>query len=356
MAIRINAGTPPQLGRITMPQGTYLSQTPFDNPAGQAVGELGGSQGTNVSMWGGYVPGTNALAANTVGASLVATPQINPLQQYHEAQRGNFGDTVVTGQKQNFYNELGQPVEYEQHHIWNGKDTITYNPVVHDSSGNRYTWDANKKDYVRDETGILNPKPSAPTNTLVGQNFVSAPAQMTAKQVQAVTGLTGQQLTDFMVKNGYGERRYMAGVGEVYVKTGEAAPSSQLQQGIDSRGRPDFVDGASLARGERVTNSRGFTYVGGTPYTDPSGNTVGQYAVTVPGVKNDPKGMFKWKERTQKDSNGNWVKIYSQEVRKVYSQRAERLREARADRAKKGRGGGNGGSQQQLVNLRVNYG
>jgi hypothetical protein len=360
MAIKINAGTPPQLGRITMPKGTYLPSNSFDNPGGAVDGVLGGAAGNNVGMWGGYIPGSNILKG-TVGLGGNA-PSINPFTGNYNPQP-TFGASpnplgtakppkVTLPQDKLFYNDLGEPVEYEQHHIWDGQETVTYNPIVRDAQGNQYTWDPAKKDYVRDSTSAF-ANPTSPANGFVGQDLLSAPTQLTMQQIRSMMGgMTPDQINETMASRGY-TRSYVSGVGEVFTQTSQPTTTKAKNPTVDSRGRPEFVDPTALQRGERVTDARGMTYVGGTPYTDKNGKTVSQYAVTLPGVKDDPHGKYKWTSRVVQDDSGNWVNVYSQELRKVWKNGGNGNG---GDGKKKKVNTGNGNAPSTLVNLRADYG
>jgi hypothetical protein len=340
MAIKTNQPSP-QLGRITTPKGTF-----FSNPSTAASGSLGGIGVVPgvPNMWAGTTPGYNAQLSPNTNAQNSTNPFADPYRLDHNPFGGyahQYG-AVAPGT-----NQIADKY---------GQGAANYVQAFRDAQDQFLN--IFKKQTPDNVLG--KPTLSSPSNSLVGNGTLSAPNQMTLKQVQSVFGsMSVADIQKTMEQKGY-QRTYIMGVGEVFVRSGESAPLSQ-QAGVplDSRGRPEYVDGASLAQGERVTNANGFSYVGGTPYTNPAGETVGQYAVTVPGVKDDPKGMYKWTSTTKKDSNGNWVKVYKQQLRKVYSKGGREQQAARQESAVNSGAVSQEAVQQnysQLVNLRADYG
>lgn len=329
MAIRVTTGTVPPMGRLTMPKGTFLS-----NPSTAGVGSLGGPQGMNPAL--GQTP--DYLNTNTWGQS------INPLGT--EDARGNApanpfqgivdwfkGFTALTPEG------AGKLMQPNAARAYQNLFALTQ---PNDTPTNAFT------------------PPKSKTNTLVGQDIGSSPEFLSQHQIgQLFPGIDRSKLEAVMGSKGY-VRQYQMGVGEIWVKTGEGTGgesfASATSGGLDARGRPEFVDPTLLEPGERVTSQSGLTFVGGTDYTDPSGNTVSQYSITLPGGANDTKGRYKWSSTIRKDEQGNWVRIYRKELRKVYTRshrnRAQGRREARRNQQNQV----NGNEVNQLVNLRVDFG
>lgn len=338
MAIRVTTGTVPPMGRLTMPKGTFLS-----NPSTAAVGSLGGPQGMNPAL--GQTP--DYLNTNTWGQS------INPLGT--EDARGNAPANPFQGIVDWFASQKGTnrsvldvllggttkaPISYGQNTILPSQGFGVFQSS--DKPVNAFA------------------PPKSKTNTLVGQDIGSSPEFLSQHQLgQLFPGIDRSKLEAVMGSRGY-VRQYQMGVGEIWVKTGEGTGgesfASATSGGLDARGRPEFVDPTLLEPGERVTSQSGLTFVGGTDYTDPSGNTVSQYSITLPGGANDTKGRYKWSSTIRKDEQGNWVRIYRKELRKVYTRshrnRAQGRREARRNQQNQV----NGNEVNQLVNLRVDFG
>lgn len=364
-SIKVKPGMLPSDGRLTTPVGTFLP-TPnamFSNPSAATDGWLGGTQPSNIPQIG---PSTSPQTSQA---------SIGPQQPgFLDWLKGVFAPKAPQ-----MYNEMGLPVEYEQHSIWDGKETITYNPIAYDQSGNRYTYDTTQGKYLRDETSAFSQSQSPRVNTsyytndLVGKSFESSPQTMSIETLRAVLpGYSFEQVSELMRAKGYEFQAATKGRREtagMFVLTGTPGSSEQLKTTTgaligptDARGRPQWVDPTSLERGERVQVSSGTTYVGGADYTNPAGETVSQYAVTVAqniNKKLEEKGAYKWVSKTVQDAEGNWVKVYSKQLRAPYTKRGRKQRDLADD--------GNGSQQpaaqdstgvnmNQLVTLRVNYG
>lgn len=329
MAIRIEDKTP-QLGRITLPKGTFLS-----NPSTAADGGLGLGGATlpptpQINMWGNVTPGYNAVQLPMAG---VADP--NPFARYQRTENiFQMADRVlpIAG---------GAPGQDAAARFINSVFSPQAKP-----------------------TGMLD-KVTSPTQQSVayqtGLPAGAVPGHQ-VNQIGATDGLTPEQVRQQMVSAGY-SLQYRSGVGEVWVPRAGAAGmagGNAIGGATDSRGRPEFVDGASLAPGQDVTDARGNRYVGGTPAPDGTA----QYALNLanPAARNDTKGRYKWVSEVRKDANGNWVRINRQVLRKVYT------RSHLKNRSSGTSGGGRQGDGQptnpadmgrennQLVNFRVNYG
>lgn len=325
MAIRINSGAAPRLGRVTNPVGTYLpdERPKFDNPSTSVDGQGQGPAGMNPAQ-----PSLGTLSVPSWERSFW-----NPrnIQDFGRGVQGWWNSLPGNQpQPQQMYSASGVPVQYEQTAIENGVATVTVNPVAYDSRGNRYTYDVSKKQYIRDSTDALSdPNKDSPVNSLVGANIASIPKGMTMHQArQTFPGMTTKQIQSEMTKNGY-VRTYQPGIGEYFVKaTGaQGGPSSGSATGgsVDLRGRFEYVDPTMLAPGERATNTSGVSFVGGTPTE--SGQA--QYAVTLPGGQDDER--FKWTSSVRQDEEGNWQKIYKRTVRAQYSRQWRKKQQARSE-------------------------
>lgn len=163
-------------------------------------------------------------------------------------------------------------------------------------------------------------------------------------------GLTAEQISQKMIQSGY-KLSYVSGVGEVWVPTGQGTQAYGGGGGSASS-RPEWVDGASLAPGESVVDAQGNRYVGGTPAPDGTP----QYAVNYanPAAANDKHGKYKWISSVRKDSNGNWVRVNRQVLRKVYTRSFAKKQEIRQSEAPQTPAAP--GEYNQLVNFRANFG
>lgn len=337
MAIRINQGTLPVPGRLTMPQGTFLSEAPpFDNPGTSAFGSLGGSAGMNVPSYGqigNFPPG--------------GTP--SPLQQYNQP---NFLSNFLQSIDQQMRNtpnalEMAQNFDFkiaeQRYGSAIAKNLQAYADIVRGVSETKTS-----------PTGAFTP-PKNSSNPLVGEDVGSSPNYITDRTIASIFGGgNAEQISESMRAKGY-QRVYQAGVGGVWVKIQNNPNAPDFTGGVNERGRPNFVDPTSLEYGERVTAASGLTFVGGLPYTNPAGETVSQYAVTIPGGVSDEH--FKWKSTVKKDEQGNWVNVYSRELRKVYTRSHWKRKQAREEAAAASKPQGNNYAEiNQLVNLRADYG
>lgn len=349
MAIRINQGAAPQAGRMSMPKGTYLpNNLPFSNPSTAADGALGGGSGLNP---GSVVPSAGMIA----GGNLQPGGTPSPLQQYNQPNFiGNFLQQMDTDMR-------NQPTMVDMANQFDIKKAeAAYGTLV--ANGMKGFADIIK--------GLSNPStaptssftpPSNQTNSLVGTEVSASPNFLTNHQVQQIMpGLTDKDKQRIMQEKGY-TQSYQAGVGVVWVKTGEGSggqqnTSSAVSGELDARGRPQFVDPTQLEPGERVTAASGVTYAGGTPYTNAAGTTVAQYAITLPGGANDTKGRYKWKSTVRQDQDGNWVRIYRKELRKVYTRSHRKKVYARREEAQSQARDVSDAEISQLVNLRADFG
>lgn len=315
-----------------MPQGTFLS-----NPSTAPDGGLGGSQGMNpatpqLSMWGTTTPGYNP------------TPPQNPSVGGNPFLPGGAGYAVnqAAQHQPSILQDLGDWFRGEGRYA--GNPDILLRSILAPSS--------------EPQKSIFTAQNSRPSNTLVGNDISSSPEFVTAHQMnQLLGGVTPKEQEQFMLQKGY-VRSYEAGVGEIWIKTGEAQPGAGYG-GLDERGRPEYVDPTALEVGERMTAASGVTFVGGQDYTDPGGTTVSQYAMTLPdNIGSDPHGRYKWKSTVRKDRDGNWVRTYSRQLRKVHTRSHRKKQAARAEEAQalEGRNGATAGEVNQLVAMRVNFG
>lgn len=336
MAIKINEQTYPPAGRLTMPKGTFLS-----NPSTAADGVNQGGAGMlpptpQINMWQGVTPGYNQ--------------QLAPNTNFNNSQNPF---TNTSGKNLNPYAryEYGSGFAADFRNFFRGEGQYGANP------------DPLLRSLVAPNTTPTNvfksPSTNAPANSLVGSSILSAPNQISSNQLrQIMPGLSAKQLQETMASRGF-VRTYVAGVGEVWVRSGEATTNAPIAGG---NGRPEYVDGASLERGERVTSASGATYYGGQEYTDADGNTVSQYAVTLPGAREnqdqvDKHGSrYKWVSTVQRDRDGNWVRVNRQVLRKVHTRSHQKKLQARREEAAASPQQVNSAEFNQLVNLRVDFG
>jgi hypothetical protein len=336
-----------------MPTGTYL-----DNPATSADALLGGNYtGPTIGpapQIGGVI--TQGLAPSARGQGWFAEAIKNIFANAPGAQT----------QAPQMYNALGQPISgYEMKNIYNGKEEISLNPIAYDQSGNRFTYDANKKQYVRDATGIFTQGSQAPTraqaNPWVGSDLSNPPPSLSWEHLHALyPGKSFKELQGLMSQMGYSWNPNTSGKGNKEF-AGSFLPDSmnpnQTQNGAvmgppGARGRPEWVDPTTLARGERVQTESGTTYVGGTP----TAGGQSQYAITVSqnlNKKMEANGDYRWNSKVVKDENGNWARIYWKELRPVGQGKKQQGDNgvARAETP-----AFSGTTKHQLVTLRANYG
>lgn len=327
------------MGRLTMPRGTFLS-----NPATASDGVTEGGSGSlpptpQINPWEGVTPGANKLLA----PSAASNPWV--------------GSQYVAPRYENNYNPLSGPFNQSVDAFRSVLNTFN----TAEAAGTQAIRDALNIELppaVTTPTSVFkSPSTNSPSNTLVGNQVLNSPLQISSNQLrQIMPRLSPKQLQDTMASRGY-VRQYRSGVGEIWVKTGEASTTAPI--GSTPNGRPEYVDPTSLDRGERVTSAAGFTYVGGQDYTDKEGNTVSQYSLTIPGgprAGEDKHGKYKWVSTVQRDRDGNWVRVNRQVLRKVYSRSHKKKQQARAEQAAQAQGQQNQAEYNQLVNLRVNYG
>jgi hypothetical protein len=215
------------------------------------------------------------------------------------------------------------------------------------------------------------------SNNLVGNDILKSPNQITQHQVDAMLfNYSPEERAKTMQAKGY-TATYVSGVGQVWIKTGESAPLEQQQQASYTQGqRVDgnpYAIGATLAPGDRVvtkgyqteagtTVGSGIGVAGGTSYTDKEGNTVAQYAISYGGAGD------RWKSQVQKDSEGNWVRIYYKTFSKARSRSAFNRKANNRARKKAQQDNqqatareseykqDNSGYNTQLVNFRADFG
>ena len=321
MAIRIDKGTVPPLGRITLPQGTFLSsQAPFSQPSTAADGSLG--------TGGAMLPATPQVPLGPAAPGGIQ-PGIGGPQSFGElfsptnpgraTQGGGSGPNSMQVDLNNFID-------------WWRRTMNPQNP------GRNVVGGANYPDVKGTPWGSGSPTQALnePTHSLVGNDIGASPTGLSLQQVSNLfPGLSQKQIQETMAGMGY-TYQYAGGRGGMWVKTGEgtgtALPTSSQNlssQGapLDARGRPQWVDPTALERGERVTTQSGTTFVGGTPTA--SGQA--QYAVTIPGGVDDER--YKWAEKTRQDDAGNWVKVYSRVKRAQYTRQWRKKQQARAEEA-----------------------
>lgn len=167
-------------------------------------------------------------------------------------------------------------------------------------------------------------------------------------------GLTPDQVAQKMVAAGY-MLTNKPGVGEVWVPSGAGTQAyGGGANGTSQNTRPEWVDGAALAPGESVTDAYGNRYVGGTPAPDGTP----QYAVNYanPAAANDKHGKYKWVSSVRKDSNGNWVRVNKQVLRKVYTRSFAKKQAIRQIENPQNPQANPVGEYNQLVNFRANFG
>lgn len=361
MAIKINAGAAPRLGRITAPQGTYLpdDQPPYSNPSTSADGQGQGPSGTN--------PAQPSASLGTLSVPSWERSFWNPrnISDFGRGVQGWWNSLPGNQERpQVFYNEAGVPTQYQQTSVWNGQTSTTTNPIAFDARGNRYTYDVAKQQYVRDSTNTLDPNKDSPTNAWVGEsNLASIPKGIVGHMAKQIfPGLTDKQRQAELESRGY-TRIYQPGIGEYWVKSSESQVGSGGAVGgaMDSRGRPEYVDPTRLEPGERVTAASGLTFVGGTPTE--GGDA--QYAVTIPGGQDDER--YKWASSVRQNEDGSWQRTYRRVARAQYSrnwrkkqqQRREEKRAVEAVQAQQAEPSQSVVQPQQygqLVNLRADFG
>lgn len=316
MAIRIdkkNMMLGEQYGRITMPKGTY-----FSNPSTAADGVLGGG-----------------------GALLPPTPQINP----EPVLQPNFFQSLVG------YNPNRPPVQTTRYPV---AESIGYSVMdaVLKAVGARQLSMRNISGSPDDRmernrySGIVKEikKTEQYGNPLVGEAYPSVIRQDTMRMI--TPGISWDKQNALLQSKGYEWVPYNGGF---WVQTGKPvgqSPDMLTQMAQDARGRPavnPFELGATLEPGERAVVSGGYGVVGGTP----TSTGEAQYAVTMPGQGD------RWKFKVQRDSDGNWARIYYRTDGRVNRRSQEnRRRKARQDNTSEP----TTSEVNQLVTLRASYG
>lgn len=342
MAIRIARGTAPQPGRITMPQGTFLS-----NPSTAADGGLGGSQGMNPA------PGWNG----SLGYSYTS-PQSNgmwwtPQNTNPSVPSGQWYSGLVTGLNnlnRNFEMGVNQPLRDAKLGT-SGQFTGPF-AFMNSLNGEQLS---KPNSYVSPFSAASNTAAQSQYGDMPTANDYGAVIPVgVANNAGAADGMSAAQVAQQMQAAGY-TQKWVQDLGQVWVKGGSSTQTTAnpaFGGATDTRGRPEWVDGAALAPNESVVDSNGNRYVGGTPAPDGTP----QYALNLanPSAARDTKGRYKWVSEVRKDSNGNWVRINRQVLRKVYTR--SHLKKKAAQREAQSQNPVDGQNYNQLVNLRVNYG
>lgn len=342
MAIRLtNQTAAPQYGRITSPRGTFLS-----NPSTAPDGILG--------RRGALLPSqANPYATAQAGISPVTQFDVQPGVPYGQVPTNpalGYGTNPV-GVNVNFQN-LGNNILAGVRNALGVDIPTPTGPVFTPGTPN-----SNLGRVI--QTNSPTTTPFAPQRYEGMQGVQLQPGVIPAAQANitgGADGLSPEQVRQQMIAAGF-TLQNRPGIGEVWVPGAQTTARATGAGGgaLDSRGRPEFVNGAALAPGESMTNANGVRYVGGTPAPDGTA----QYAVNLPNqnAANDTHGKYKWISEVKRDSDGNWVRINRQVLRKVYTR--SHL---------KNRGGGGGGpaptapgevtpgEQNQLVTFRAQYG
>jgi hypothetical protein len=308
-----------------MPQGTFLS-----NPATAADGVLGGGSGT--------LPGQPTGFQGNLGYAPVSQPTPWWQSPWNEAF-----DKYINQPLKDI--QLWKPFKYPQPF-----DILNQLPtgMEQQSKPNKYV-----SPFVQKNQQQATAQYASMPN-LAG-NPGSIPIAI-ANQAGAADGMTPQQVAQQMQAAGY-VQKWVEDVGQVWVPgSGMAQANGGSMTAGGGTQRPEYVDGASLAPGESVVDANGNRFVGGTP----TATGESQYAINYanPNAARDTKGKYKWVSDVRKDSNGNWVRINRQVLRKVYTrshmkQAAQRRADERAAAAAPTQ---NEANYSQLVNLRANYG
>lgn len=336
-----------QYGRITRPKGTYLS-----NPSTAADGSLGGPSGMNPAPgWTGNL-GYGPVSGN----GMFWTPQ----NQAPTVPSGQWYSPIV-----NAFNQLNKNMENANQAIKDTKIPTVKLPGFLGSVQNATAPLMN---------GTMSPQNSYVSPFVKGANDQASQEQYgampspndygavipmnIANQMGAKDGMTATQVAQQMMSAGY-TQKWVQDLGQVWVK-GSAPTGGSQAFGGGTNGRPDWVDGASLAPGESVTDANGNRFVGGTPAPDGTA----QYAINIANTAaaKDTKGKYKWVSDVKKDSNGNWVRVNRQVLRKVYTRSHMKKKAAQAEEqakqaeAQQPTQQANAYEYNQLVNFRANYG
>lgn len=319
----------PPAGRLTTPLGTYLpTGTPqlgglFNNPASAAAGFLGGTQPTNLPSPSNLLPQIPTLVQQN-GPKVVDPSFLSETMDWIKQKFGI---------RYEYDDAKGKFVPFTE----NQPTSVFQQGVTTLSSRANY---------------LMNFDPEKDINAISDQTLRAL-----------LPGRTFDEIKTLMEAKGYVYTPGSHGHPGVFMLSGEAAGSNTLKTAsgavtgpLDDRNRPEWVDPTTLAAGERVQVSGGTTYVGGTP----TATGESQYAVTVAqnlNKKLEEKGAYKWVSKTVKDKQGNWVKVYSKQLRAPYTKRGQKLIDAKGEEQPQAQAP----VQQtqdfnQLVTLRVSYG
>lgn len=364
-------GTLPQVGRLTNPVGTFLS-----NPSTAADGMFGGAQPSNIPTTIGATQSFNpyanrfAMRPGTIGAGVAGAGN-----QFATWLKNLFSPQQTTNVTKGAPTVLyaapgGAPIQGHIHEsIWDGKTETAVYDSAYDQQGNKWNYDTASGKWVRESTSAFAPSKTPRVNTsfytndFVGRDF-SQQQQVLGFELarQLFPGRSFDEIKQLMASKGYvfetatKGRRESAGS---FVFTGEkgaapggggSAPSAYEQGGLNN---PIKTEGGDYLRM-------------GTPTAE--GNA--QMSLTVSqnlDKKFEEKGGYKWVSKVYQNENGDWIKVNYKAPRKVYGKRAQRLREAREEAQ-----GGNPNARpgdykereqartnegfHQLVTLRANYG
>lgn len=356
MAIRINAGAAPRLGRISQPLGTFLpnDQPPYSNPSTGAAGSLGGSMGMNP---GGPRPGGPTSEVVPMGfldvvRAILGVPQPGTVQlsqsvPYVPKSTGTGQPTV------NAYTRGPRP----------GGPTSPARSIGFLNTVRSVLAVENQPEYQFQTQGvpfeqITNPRPTHP---FVGQGISSRPAVVSMSQARALYPGEYERTIQMMAqKHGY-KLVSEPGVGSYFVKSSPATPSNENTP-IEQRAGQQYQAATQTTTrqpGDTFVDESGIVYRMGEPA--PDGQL--QYSMTIPGGQDDER--YKWESKVKRDEDGNWVRVYKRAARAQYSRnwrkkqqqrREERQAVQAAQAAVPSQSVVQPQAYNQLVNLRVNFG
>lgn len=323
-----------------MPQGSFLSNpsTAPDGPLGAGGAMLPPTP--QINMWGNATPGYNT----NIGAD-----QNGPLSGMFNAfsQVGNALSRINAAEanRQRTGIQLWQPFQLP------GALGLFQNQGQLQKP-NQYVspFATNAAQSTAGASGAASPTPI----TYGGVIPVSI-----ANRQGAMDGMTAQQTAAEMQAAGY-VQRWVEDLGQVWVPASNTAGGSTTPGGgggfggTDERGRPEFVDGASLQPGESVIDANGNRWVGGTP----TETGEAQYALNLanPAARDDKHGKYKWVSEVRKDSSGNWIRVNRQVLRKVYTRSHLKKKASQRQKQENKSAAANATEFNQLVNFRANYG
>ncbi len=354
MAIKIKGNQLPSYGRITMPKGTFLS-----NPATAASGGLGGPQGSN--------PGQPPPGMGPVGQAQVPQIGVGSFKGFLDNLFSKYTNTPMGQSAVNLASNPLNPYGSQANPVYGPpKQQDPRLTQLHGTFGQ--TIDLKQQPTTPSN---LFKTPQSPSNSLVGSDVGSAPSQLDWNTLQQIApGKTFQEVQTGLATKGYvwdWRNRVFVQSGQSNASTDQLANAQNQLLSTDNRGRTlgnPYEIGPTLAPGQRAvtaghqteagtTVGSGVGVTGGTSYTDQSGNTVAQYAVSY------GSGGDRWKYNITKDNAGNWVRTYYRTFSKARSRsaikRAQGRREdARAQQQSQDNGINDAGGQ--LVNLRASFG